>query len=325
MNAPEFAPEREFPSLTDAVADHFSVSVEDGVTISAYELRDARQEAPILLWGHANGFSAGSYLPLLQRLVEGGFRVFAYDVRGQGGSSTPPEPFAETVAFDRFARDMERVTTAVRDRAPEAAIYFAGHSFSAATMYYLGGGLGFAPWRRVVTFDATLRPSDYQDVMTAYYANRPSMAHGAMRRRRHFDSPDAYLEAMSRPRAFGTFDREMLEAHCHATLRPRRDGETGWELSCPPEVEAGTYEAVGRTTAPYDSLSGFPVPAHMVGADPEAPGGTWIGQLHAEFARRLPNGRYTLMKHCGHLMPFQQPAECAEIVLEMLREDGSTT
>ena len=126
---------------------------------------------------------------------------------------------------------------------------------------------------------------------------------------------------MARPRAFGFFAREMLEAHCRATLRPRRDGTEGWELSCPPEVEAGTYDAVGRTTAPYDSLSRFPVPAHMIGADPEAPGGTWIGQLHPEFARRLPNGRYTKMTGHGHLMPFERPAECADIVLEMLRED----
>ncbi len=321
MNAPNTPVDREYPSIAAKFADQFAVEVDDGVTIAAYELTNAQSDTPVLLWGHANGFSAGSYLPLLRRLVDGGYRVFAYDVRGQGGSTTPPEPFAKTIAFDRFARDLQQVSIAVLARSPGAPIYFAGHSFSAAAMYYLGGGLGFAPWRAVTTFDATLRPSNHEDVMTTYYANRPSMSHGAMRRRRFFDSGNAYLEAMGRPRAFGSFAREMLEAHCHATLRPRQDGAEGWELSCPPEVEAATYEAVGRTTAPYDSLPGFPAPAHMIGADPEVPGGNWIGQLQPEFARRLPHGRYTKMLGHGHLMPFERPAECAGIVLEMLRGD----
>ena len=176
--------DREYPSIGAEFAEQFAVEVDDGVTIAAYELTNAQSDTPVLLWGHANGFSAGSYLPLLRHLVNGGLRVFSYDVRGQGGSSTPPEPFAETITFDRFARDLEQVATAVLSRAPGTPIYFAGHSFSAAAMYYLGGGLGFAPWRAVTTFDATLRPSDHQDTMTAYYAKRPSMSHRALRRRR---------------------------------------------------------------------------------------------------------------------------------------------
>lgn len=304
-------------SIPAEAARRFSVDVDDGVAVAAYELGGCPSDAPVLLWGHANGFSAGSYLPFLQLLTRR-FQVFAYDVRGQGATSTPPEPFSETLSFDRFARDMERVTNTVQATATGKPIYFAGHSFSAAAMYYLGGGLGFAPWRAVTTFDATLRPSDHQDVLDAHYAKRPSMAVGAMRRRRYFDTPEAYFEAMSRPRAFGFFAPDMLAAHCRATLRPRRDGADGWELSCPPEIEAGTYDAVGRTTAPYDSLPDFPVPAHLVGADPAAPGGTWIGQLHGEFARRLPNARYTMMTGRGHLMPFQAPEACAEIVIAML-------
>lgn len=308
---------KDVSSIPAEAARRFDVPVEDGVTIAAYELKDCPSDAPVLLWGHANGFSAGSYLPLLQ-LLSTRFNVFAYDVRGQGASTTPPEPFTKTVAFDRFAHDMERVANTVQASASGRPLYFAGHSFSAATMYYLGGGFGFAPWRAVTTFDATLRPSDHQDVLDAHDAKQPSMADRARRRRQYFDSPEAYLDAMSRPHAFGFFTREMLAAHCQATLRPRRNGADGWELSCPPEIEAGTYDAVGRTTAPYDSLPNFPVPAHLVGADPAAPGGTWIGQLQEAFTGKLPNARYTKMTGCGHLMPFQEPDACAEIVLAML-------
>ena len=56
----------------------------------------------------------------------------------------------------------------------------------------------------------------------------------------------------------------------------------------------------------------------MIGADPAAPGGSWIGQLHEAFAQRLPNARYTKLVGCGHLMPFQKPEVCADIVISML-------
>ncbi|MEC8134712.1 MAG: hypothetical protein VX107_00960, partial [Pseudomonadota bacterium] len=91
---------KDVSSIPAEAARRFDVPVEDGVTIAAYELKDCPNDAPVLLWGHANGFSAGSYLPLLQ-LLSTRFNVFAYDVRGQGASKTPPEPFTKTVAFDR--------------------------------------------------------------------------------------------------------------------------------------------------------------------------------------------------------------------------------
>ncbi|MEC8774827.1 MAG: alpha/beta fold hydrolase, partial [Pseudomonadota bacterium] len=130
---------KDVSSIPAEAARRFDVPVEDGVTIAAYELKDCPSDAPVLLWGHANGFSAGSYLPLLQ-LLSKRFNVFAYDVRGQGASTTPPEPFTKTVAFDRFAHDMERVANTVQAPTSGKPLYFAGHSFSAATMYYLGGG-----------------------------------------------------------------------------------------------------------------------------------------------------------------------------------------
>ena len=185
-------------------------------------------------------------------------------------------------------------------------------------MYYLGGRLGFAPWRSVTTFDATLRPSDHQDILKSYYAKNPSLASRAARRRKYFDNAEQYRSLLDRPNAFGSFEPRMLKAHCSSTIRPRRDGAAGLELSCPPEIEVATYEAVTRSTAPYDFLTNFSVKTHMIGADPNAPGGTWIGQLHPVFVRRLPYARYTKMHGHGHLMPFECPEACAEIVLEML-------
>jgi len=322
MNAPLPPHDPVFSSIPAAAARRLDVPVEDGVTLALYALTEGAGNAPVLLWGHANGFSAGAYLPFLRRLAAR-FRVFAYDARGQGGSSAPPEPYGETIRFERFAHDLEAVVYRVQAEAPGAPLYYGGHSFSAAAMFYLGGALGFAPWRRVTTFDATLRPSDRDDLLAKSAARHAPLAELTLRRRRYFDDRAAYAAAMGRPKAFGHFAPEMLAALCDATVRPRRDGapdagKGGLELCCPPEIEAATYNAVAATTAPYDGLGGFPVEAHLVGADPAVRGGHWIAEVQGDVARRLPHSRYTRMTGAGHLMPFERPQDCAEIVLEML-------
>ena len=308
-----------FSSLPATAAERFDLPVEDGVTIAAYELREGSANMPVLIWGHANGFGAGSYLPFLQQLATR-FRVFAYDARGQGGSSAPPEPYPSTICFDRFARDLETLVYRVQARAPEAPLYYGGHSFSAAAMFHLGGNFGFAPWRAVTTFDATLRPCDRDGLRQISKARSTPLAEMTLRRRQYFETPADYATAMARPKAFGYFAQEMLDALCQATLRPRCDGAEGYELSCPPVIEAATYNSVAATTAPYEGLKDFPVPAHLIAADPAVPNSNWIAEVQSDMARHLPDARVTTMIGAGHLMPFERPNECAEIVLAMLSD-----
>lgn len=319
MNAP--APLPAFASIPPEAGDRFDVAVEDAVRVAAYELAGGAADAPVLIWAHANGFAAGSYLPFLQRLAAG-FRVFAYDVRGQGGSSVPPQPWTETLTFDRFARDLEVVTWTVRDRAGAGDLYFAGHSFSAAAMYHLGGNLGFAPWRRVTTFDATMLPDDEPDLVRQALSGTDERVARAARRRHYWPDHATYTAAMGRPGAFNGWAPGMMAAHGRATIRPRppgadADGGGAFELCCAPEVEAAIYRNV-MNNAPYRGLPRFPVPAHLVAADP-ACGGTWVGAVQHAAARHLRDARLTVMAGAGHLMPFESPAACAALVLDMLR------
>ena len=304
-----------FASVPAASAERFDVAVEDGVTIAAYEFHSGRDNAPVLFWAHANGFSAGCYTPFLERLTAR-FRVFAYDVRGQGGSTAPPEPYSETLVFDRFARDMEAVTYAATSRAGDAPLYFGGHSFSAATMYHLGSNLGFAPWRAITTFDATMRPDDLPEVIEKYSGHTVERIARTSQRRRDFPDRAAFIAAMNRPGRFDTFAPDMMEAYARGALAPHPSGE-GFTLACPPEVEAGVYAGV-RDVRPWRGLVRFPpIPAHVLGADPDR-GGTWVGAVQPYAAERLPNARFTEMTGCGHLMPQERPDECAGFVLEML-------
>src|SRR3546814_2386571 len=117
------------PSIPDRDAEVFTITSRDGVALRLYRLRRGRPGGPALLWGHANGFAAGSYLPLLEELCED-FPVFAFDARGHGGSQQPPAPFGRTLHIDRYTEDLGLHVARVRECIGDAPLFYAAHSFS---------------------------------------------------------------------------------------------------------------------------------------------------------------------------------------------------
>ena len=128
---------KDVSSIPAEAARRFDVPVGDGVTIAAYELKDVQRRAGSLV-GHANGFSAGSYLPLLQLLSNA-----STSLPTMFAARAPLQPagtFTKTVAFDR-----SRTTWSV-SRTPSRPRRAAGRFTSLATpslprRCYLGGGL----------------------------------------------------------------------------------------------------------------------------------------------------------------------------------------
>src|SRR3546814_832470 len=158
-----------------------------------YRLRRGRPGGPVLLWGHANGFAAGSYLPLLEELCED-FRVFAFDARGHGGSQQPPAPFGRTLHIDRYTEDLGLHVGRVRECTGDAPLFYAAHSFSGVAALRLGAVRGIAPWRAVVLFEPPLVPTpDHPEHAVAVTTARDLVA-AAKRRRRRWTSPAAYAE-----------------------------------------------------------------------------------------------------------------------------------
>lgn len=302
-----------FDSISSQSAQRFDVACSDNVTIAAYELRDCPATAPALLWAHANGFSAGSYLPFLQ-LLSTRFRVFAYDVRGHGGSTAPVTADRASLNFDCFADDLRAVSEWLSARLSHAPLYFSGHSFSAATMFHLAGEFGYAPWQAVTTFDATMLPHDDSDIRVRAEQASVTRIERTLGRRVSWATITECAVTLGRPGVFDGWTSEMLQAHCHATLRPLRSGGVG--LACQPEIEAGVYAGV-MDTRPYECLPSFPVPAHLVGADPNC-GGTWVGEIQPAAAARIAQSQYTCAAGASHLMVFEQPRWCAELVCSML-------
>lgn len=58
-------------------------------------------------------------------------------------------------------------------------------------------------------------------------------------------------------------------------------------------------------------------PVHLVSGDPALPDRGWVSACMADMAARLPRARLTLLPGAGHMMIFEQPDACRDLVLDM--------
>src|SRR6185437_530593 len=143
-----------FRSLGDA--ECFTVATADGATLAVYVL-GGKAGGPGLLFGHANGFAAGSYGSWLRGFCANA-RVFAFDARGHGGAEWPEGPLDRVFAVDCFADDLADVATAVAARLDGAPCHYAAHSLNAAAALRLAARGGTLPWPAMTLFEPPIFP-----------------------------------------------------------------------------------------------------------------------------------------------------------------------
>lgn len=199
----------------------------------------AHGEVAALDWGgsgppmillHPNGFCAGLYEPIAQRLAGRDARPIAVDLPGHGLSSTPHTRAGLSI------RAMAAAVVAVLDGLGIDRAIGVGGS--------LGGGVA-------VLVDA-LRPGVWDHLVLAEAvafpaaAPRPDapnpMAEGARRRRRVFPDRASAIATYAGRAPLSELAPEALEAYVRWGTR---DGDGGVELRCSPEVEATVFEVSG--------------------------------------------------------------------------------
>lgn len=303
------------PSIPAEAAEAHMLARPDGVRLRVYALKAASAELPALIWGHANGFAAGSYLPFLEDLGRD-FRVFAFDARGHGGSDEPAAPLSLSLHIDRYARDLGAVAAWVSEQIGTAPLYFASHSFSGVAVLRLGAVFGIAPWAGVTVIEPPLVPTPDVPEHDVAVGKSQGLIALARRRRRRWGSPEAYFESLVKRPPYSGFRADMLAAHCRATLMPTGEGD--YALCCAPETEIATYTTVLNSST-FRALTRFPLPVHVVAADPAPPGGhpSWAALVQAATAERLPNSRLTVVPGASHMVPFEFPDRCRELLLQM--------
>ena len=298
-----------FLSLADAV-DGFEVEASDGARLPVYEAGGARS-TPALLVGHANGLAAGSYGPWLRDLARD-FRVFAFDARGHGGSTWPEGPLETVFSVDRLADDLADIVTALRARLGALPLHYAGHSLAAAAALRLAARGIELPFDRITLFEPPIFPPEDALNHPEAIEQQEKLIRGAARRQARWESPEALFDYLRTRGVFRSFVPEMLAAHCRATLRPDPTG--GCVLCCPPAVES-TIFAVHRDADTWQRLPRIRQRLNLVSGDASAADRDWVSGAMGRIAARIPGADRVELPGTGHMMIFQQPGTCRELLL----------
>lgn len=302
-----------FSSLRDAT-ERVDVRAADGALLPLYGVGGGPKTAPGLLVGHANGLAAGSYGPWL-RLLSQWFRVYAFDARGHGGSTWPEGPLNQVFSVDRFADDLARVAATARNRLGGAPLHFAGHSLAAASAVRLALD-GVPPAFEVSTlFEPPIFPPEGTANRAEAIAQQERLMRASLRRQRRWESPAAFEAFLKVRGVFRGFDPAMLRAHCEATLRPEHDG---YVLCCPPEVESFVFKT-HRDADTWGRLHTVPAKFHLVSGDPSVADRDWVTGAAAAIGRELRAMTLEVLSGTGHMMIFEQPQRCAELLRRRLR------
>jgi pimeloyl-ACP methyl ester carboxylesterase len=301
-----------FLSLGDV--DVLSVAAPDGAVLPLYSLAGP-VDGPGLLVAHANGFAAGSYAPWL-RMFAATMRVFAYDARGHGGAAWPAGPLDAVFHVDRFAEELAAVATTVASRLGGAPLFFIGHSLGAATFLRLATRAAPPLFARAVLFEPPVFPAADAAHYAEAAAKQLPLIERSAQRRAHWESPDALCRLLTARGMFQRFRPDMLAAHCRATLRPLPEG--GYTLACPPDIESSIFMS-HRAADTWDRLPAVRERVHFISSDASMPERSWVSAVLPEMAARIPGATLDTLPGSGHMLIFEAPDACRDLVLARVR------
>ncbi|MGA3304842.1 MAG: alpha/beta hydrolase [Stellaceae bacterium] len=292
----------------------FAVTAPDGAVLPVYALAGPAH-GPALLFGHANGLAAGSYAPWLKDLAQHA-RIFAYDARGNGGSSWPAGPLDRVFHVERLADDLRLVAEAVTARLEGSVPAYLGHSLGGASAIDLAIAGNLPRFPALMLIEPPIFPAPKSTSHAEAMRIQDRLIAGSRKRRADWPSVAAFYERLkSGNSVFAKFPDPMLKAHCRATLKPKPAG--GFTLCCPPEVECAIYEA-HRESGSWNGLARVTIPLDLVGGDPNRPDRDWISGAITDMAKQMPRARLTVLAGAGHLMICEEPARLLALVRRWL-------
>ena len=172
-----------------------------------------------------------------------------------------------------------------------------------------------AAFARLVLLDPTIAaPEAYVDPPPLPFEG----GHPAAKRRNHFASVEEMIERLLPKSSFGLYEPRILEDYCRYGLLPAESG--GFELACPPEVEASVYMTARSNGGIYDSVRSLEIPVTIMRARARGADGlvadfsaspTWPG-LVDEFK----HAREIHLDDCSHFIPMQMPDRVIAVITE---------
>lgn len=210
-------------------------------------------DRPSLLLLHATGFHARLWDQVVAALPHG-THVIAPDQLGHGRSAKPASLSDWAVTADALLP--------LVDRLAGAPLIGCGHSMGGYVLTRLAAARPDA-FAHIFLIDPVIMPPEFY--VGAADAPVPDPAeHPVARRRARWDGWEAMNAHFASRPPYAYWQSEVLSDYCRYGLLPAVDGG-GWDLACPPALEASVYQNALRTN-PHGWLERLGVPASVIRA-----------------------------------------------------------
>ncbi len=292
----------------------FDLVMGDGAIVRVR--RHGRRDGTRMFVSNGNGFAIDGYVPFWGPLAER-FDVIAFDMRNHGANPLATSG-QDGHTYAQMTLDLERIRREVDARLGPCPTIGVFHSMSARTAMKHAIEIGFR-WEALILFDPPNVPPPGHRVWERMDVFERRLADWAMGRQHHFDDPSELARQYAETRAHSTWVAGAHELMARSVLR-RADGGSGWELSCPRELEASIYlQAMTLNLWPPNEAYGGPV--KLIAADPNARGAPAPAFANKALAEEMGYA-YEAIPETGHLLQIQKPNECRRAMLTFLDQHG---
>ena len=265
-------------------------------------------DRPSLLLLHATGFHARLWDQVVAALPPG-THVIAPDQLGHGRSAKPS-------SLSDWANTADTLLPLI-DRFAGAPLVGCGHSMGGYVLTRLAAERPDA-FAHLFLIDPVIMPPEFYNGAADEPVPDPA-DHPVARRRGRWDGWEAMNAHFASRPPYAHWQPPVLADYCHYGVLRAADGQ-GWDLACPPALEASVYQNALRTN-PYDWLGRIAAPVSVIRArsgersgnldfsvSPTAPGlGAAIGAVRDE--------QWTDQ---SHFIPMEAPQRLADLIATAL-------
>ncbi|MDP3783293.1 MAG: alpha/beta hydrolase [Sphingopyxis sp.] len=261
-------------------------------------------DRPSLLLLHATGFHARLWDRVVAALPHG-THVIAPDQLGHGRSAKP-------ASLSDWAKTADALLPLV-DRFAGTPLIGCGHSMGGYVLTRLAAERRNA-FAHIFLIDPVIMPPEIY--IGAADAPVPDPAeHPVARRRSRWDGWEAMNAHFASRPPYAHWQREALADYCRFGLLAAPDGE-GWELACPPALEASVYQNALRTN-PHDWLERLAVPTSVIRARTGERAGTLdfsVSPTWPGLGAALGAVRDEQWADQSHFIPMEAPQRLADLI-----------
>ncbi|MBL4616859.1 MAG: alpha/beta hydrolase [Robiginitomaculum sp.] len=292
----------------DSLAKPFSRSLVkiDGGKVNCISSETQFNQADIV-FVHATGFNARTYLPLYQQLITN-HSISALDMRGHGHSTLDNQ-----VSFSNWHIYRDDLISFLENFSQPPVLV--GHSMG-GTVSLLTAAKRPDLMRSVIAFDPPILPRILQLLMrsktfqTRFRKYNP-LVMSARNRRRTFDDLSSAIARYENKLPFAKWQDGFLGNYLQDGLR-KHNGTM--QLSCNPEWEVKTYMAHGHDI--WGALKSTKRAALLVGGDSK---GTVLTDSRLRQLEKLnPLIQTKSIPNSGHFLPMEKPELATQIISDFI-------